>query len=213
MSILRFALVCIMAWGAFHFVIAPPAPVLETDIAETHPWPAERPLPTIDAEPMQFDLADDGRPFAVGETDIHLTPKATFELRARVLSTRNYRLGRESRVSPRDLALGWGPMADDEILEGIRITQSGRWYTWRAGTLPMPRQAIDRHSSNMHMIAGNPAAMSDLKRVRTGDEITLRGHLVDVADGDGGIWRTSTSRTETGAGACEIVLIESLIIH
>lgn len=37
-----------------------------------------------------------------------LTPLASFNIRARVLSTENYYFGREADLSPIDLALGWG---------------------------------------------------------------------------------------------------------
>lgn len=186
---------------------------METPIAAEYPFSVERPLPQLDAEPQQTDLNDSNRSFPASGTDYLFSPQATFELRARVLGARNYRLGMESRVSPRDLALGWGPMARDEVLQEIRVSQSGRWYTWRADSLPIPRSEIDRHSSNMHMIAGNDDVLRVLKRVRKDDEITVRGHLVNVSDDRGGSWRTSTSRTDTGDGACEIVLIDELIIH
>ena len=213
MPYFRLALIAIVGWAAFHFLIAPPAGVMETSISAEHPFSVERPLPRLETEPQQVDLDDRDRRYPAQGTDYLFSPQATFELRARVLSTRNYRLGMESRVSPRDLALGWGPMAQDEVLADIRISQSGRWYSWRARSLPIPQADINRHSSNMHMIAGNEDALRALKRVRQDDEITLRGHLVNVSDGSGGRWRTSTNRTDTGAGASEIVLIDELIIH
>jgi hypothetical protein len=46
--------------------------------------------------------------------------------------------------------------------------------------------------------------------VRAGDQIRLRGYLVRVAASDGWQWRSSLTRDDTGAGACELVLLESL---
>jgi len=49
---------------------------------------------------------------------------------------------------------------------------------------------------------------SVLGRLRAGSVVTLSGRLVDIEGGDGGM-RTSLSRGDTGAGACEILLAES----
>ena len=38
----------------------------------------------------------------------------------------------------------------------------------------------------------------------------MNGYLVDVDHESGWRWRTSMSRTDTGAGACEIVYVESV---
>ena len=47
-----------------------------------------------------------------------------------------------------------------------------------------------------------------LGRLRAGSVVELRGQLVDIEGGEGGM-RTSLSRADTGAGACEILLAES----
>ena len=47
-------------------------------------------------------------------------------------------------------------------------------------------------------------------QLREGDVIVLQGYLVDVDHESGWMWRTSMSRTDTGAGACEIVYVESI---
>ena len=47
-----------------------------------------------------------------------------------------------------------------------------------------------------------------LGRLRTGSVVELRGQLVDIEGSEAGM-RTSLSRSDTGAGACEILLAES----
>ncbi len=59
--------------------------------------------------------------------DYVVRPLATFDIKARVLSRKRYLLGRESDLAPIDLALGWGQMSDEQILEHFSISQSGRW--------------------------------------------------------------------------------------
>jgi hypothetical protein len=59
-----------------------------------------------------------------------ITPLATFEVEARVLSREDYRMGREADLAKTDLALGWGRMSDKAVLDQIEIGQSNRFYHW-----------------------------------------------------------------------------------
>jgi hypothetical protein len=145
--------------------------------------------------------------------DYRITRRARFEINARVLSKEPYYMSREADLSPFDLALGWGVMSDQSVLDQIDISQSGRWYRTRFELPPpIPDQQIISNSSNMHMIPARDDIGRSLKKLREGDIITLRGYLVDVDHDSGWHWRTSMSRQDTGGGACEIVFVESLDI-
>jgi hypothetical protein len=164
----------------------------------------ERPLAD---EPIQIELADVP---ALDWNGMQLQPRALFGLESRVLGTRNYRFGRETDVSTLDVALGWGRMADPEIVSRFSISQSGRFYFWRAKELPIPATEVVRSSANMHMIAANEAVRRELRRLDTGDQVRLHGVLLDLQWPDGGYWKTSLTRDDSGAGACEIVWVHRL---
>ena len=134
----------------------------------------------------------------------------SFAIEARVLSRENYTLGREADLSPTDLALGWGPMADEQVLNDFQFSQRNRWYFWKAQHLPIPRKDITNNSANVHIIPGNALAAHALEKVRPNDRIRLVGRLVDVDANDGWRWRTSRSRSDTGKGSCEILWLERL---
>ena len=135
-------------------------------------------------------------------------------LDARVLSKKRYRMDRESVISPYDLALGWGRMSDQAVLDRLDISQGSRWFRWRwYNSSPLPEKEIIASASNFHIIPGNDAVRDALGRIRTGHIITLRGELVRVTDPEGWSWVSSTSRTDTGKGACELVWVEQLTIH
>ena len=160
--------------------------------------------------PKQVDMQPSG--FMLDE--YQLTRRAQFQIRARVLSTEPYYLNRTGDVSPIDLALGWGVMSDQAILDQIKISQSSRWYRTRYELpAPVPESEIISNSSNMHMIPARKSIERKLKKVRIGDIITITGFLVDVDHDSGWWWRTSMSRTDTGDGACEIVYVESLDVE
>jgi hypothetical protein len=137
-----------------------------------------------------------------------LTVRADYQITARVLAHERYRLDALADLVPEDLALGWGPMSDNQILRDIDISQSNRFYYWRAPSrLPISAQAVGTHSANTHVIPQNPMIARQLSRLRTGQVVTLSGQLVDAVRDDGGSIRTSLVRTDTGAGACEVLLV------
>jgi hypothetical protein len=134
-----------------------------------------------------------------------ITPLARFAATARVLSRENYHLGREADLSPVDLALGWGPMSDQTVVDRIRIRQSGRFYYWRVDQFPIPRRDIERNSANMHFIPADDSLAKRISKVPEGALVRLEGMLVNVDASDGWYWRSSLTRDDTGGGACELV--------
>ena len=159
------------------------------------------------SEPLQ-EAVDDAPVMAYG--DYRLRQLADFDIRARVLGRSRYRWDEVADLSPVDLVLGWGPMSDSDVLAEISITQSGRFYYWHVDRFPIPRADIERHSANMHMIPATDAIADQLDSVRPDELIHIRGRLVEATRGDGLIWRSSLTRNDVGAGACELVWVEQL---
>jgi hypothetical protein len=162
--------------------------------------------PTAPAEPRQTEMD------AV-QTVVHgrwrLTARAHYEITARILSREDYRFDLLSDLVPEDLALGWGPMSDNRVLGAFEITQSVRFYSWRPiKELPIPRQDVIEHSANTHVIPADPDVRFQLSRLRVGQVVHLTGFLVDAARNDGVTVHTSLTRTDSGAGACEVMLVE-----
>jgi hypothetical protein len=142
-----------------------------------------------------------------------ITPLADFTITARVLSRENYYLDRAADLSPADLALGWGPMADSAVLDKISISQSGRWYHWHVDEFPIPRREIETHSANMHMIPADSAVAGQLTHVHKDNIISLHGKLVRINANDGWHWQSSLTRDDTGDGSCEVIWVESLAVR
>lgn len=137
-----------------------------------------------------------------------LSPLAGFSAQARVLSRHDYSIGREASLSPTDLALGWQRMEHDWVLSRLDITQGNRWYRyrWREGP-PIPAREIAESSANMHLIPADAAAAASLRAIRPGDRVRIDGWLVEAQSADGWRWRSSLSRSDTGAGACELIYV------
>ena len=135
---------------------------------------------------------------------------ASFDIRARVIAVESYRFDRGAALSPVDLALGWGPMSNGDILKQISFSQGGRFYRWWAQKFPVPRNVIESHSANMHMIPADDDIERRLKSTRAGNLVHIKGYLVEATSKDGFRWKSSLSRSDTGAGACELIWVESL---
>jgi hypothetical protein len=177
-------------------------------------WPESeisRPPGVLVPEEPHQRLTPNGLSWHQGEYVI--TQLAEFQVRARVLHIERYSSGRESDLSPLDLALGWGPMSDSNVLDHMSISQGHRWYEWSAQRLPIPRNLITANSSNMHMIPSGKGVEETLESLQKGNIILLTGSLVAVKASDGWHWRSSLSRTDDGQGACELVWVEKVDIQ
>jgi hypothetical protein len=140
-----------------------------------------------------------------------LTALAEFSIGARVILAREYGSDRESNLAPVDLALAWGPMASPDVLKALSFSRSGRFYHWRyEGSPPIPHREIELNSANMHMIPSSKEMAKQLRAIKPGDLVRVRGYLVQAAAPDGWGWRSSLTREDTGAGACELVFVQEL---
>ena len=162
------------------------------------------------AEPLQADL-EKATPIVHGRWI--LRPRAQYDITARILSREDYSFDQMADLVPEDLALGWGAMSDNRVLSSFQITQSARFYSWRAKELPIPRQEVIEHSANTHVIPADSTVRAELARLRVGQVVHLTGLLVDGTRGDGAFVHTSLTRSDSGAGACEIMLVEHVEVQ
>jgi hypothetical protein len=69
---------------------------------------------------------------------------------------------------------------------------------------------VIEHSANTHVIATDAHVGLQLKRLRAGQVVRLTGSLVDGLSDDGASIHTSLTRSDSGAGACDVMLVESV---
>jgi hypothetical protein len=194
--ILKVLLLVYIVWGGWNWFTGRPVHPPDGVLA------AEDPLqtPVLDGDKVQ-----------VGRWS--LTVRADYRITARILARERYHFDALSDLIPEDLALGWGPMSDNRVLRGIDISQSNRFYYWRADAgSPMSRNAIITHSANTHVIPQNSTIARQLLRLRPGQVVTLSGELVDGARNDGMWIRTSLVRNDTGAGSCEVFWVSDVSV-
>lgn len=169
--------------------------------------PIDRPAGVlVDRQPLQ--RATNAAPFEFGEFEI--TPRAEYDIEARVLSTEQYKLDGGAKLSPIDFAVGWGPMSDTAVLERFRISQGARFFTIYPDEGAIDIRTALLGSANMHLIPSTGRVRDQLEDVRPGNLVRLRGLLVSVAGPNGYTWNSSLTREDTGAGACELLYVESV---
>lgn len=144
--------------------------------------------------------------------DVAIKPLATFSMSARVLSRADYRWDSLAALVPVDLALGWGRMSDSAVLDRVRISQSGRFFLWSVDQFPIPERELIESAANMHLIPADSTIERAIKRTRVGDVVTFDGYLVRIDWPTGANAVSSLTRSDTGAGACEIVWVENFSI-
>lgn len=165
------------------------------------------PTTALDKEPIQTTLSS-SQSYRLKDYTVY--PQAELHMTARLLGKERYRFDKESDISPIDLALAWGPMANPDVLSQLNISQSGRWVRWRTSSLPLPRKEIDGNIANVHIIPANSRIMDKIGDLKSGDVVRLSGQLVNV-HGDSGLrWNSSLSRTDTGNGACELLVLTNI---
>lgn len=162
-----------------------------------------------------------GQPFqestnapAMQQKGFEIQPVARYEIRAKVLSTERYRTGREADLSPVDFVLGWGPMSDNAVTTQLNISQGSRWYqySWRDAP-PIDPIVIIRTSANTHLVPADDKVKARLLKIRSGEVVRLKGYLINVRHADGWSWRSSLTREDSGAGACELMWVEEAALE
>jgi hypothetical protein len=181
-------------------------------------WWSDRPVHQASgvlakAEPTQTPI---DRAAPLEKNGFAIKPITRYEITARVLSRESYRWDAGAKLVPVDLTMGWGPMSDSSVLSKIEITQSSRWYNSYIPNLnefPVSMDEVNRHTANMHLIAADNAIAKQIRTIRPGKIVNMRGYLVEVSGKDGFTWRSSLSREDSGGGACELMWVESFSVE
>ncbi len=150
--------------------------------------------------------------------DTVITFKASYDIKALVVSTKNYRgTGVFDSLSPKDVALAWGSVAQHNNDINFHWSQSGRWYYWYTdGSVDLTpvgsSSGVSRQSSNNHLIPADDSVREMIGKIKTGDYIEIIGYLVNLkatSSGSGKYYTNSSSlsRNDTGDGACEIIYV------
>jgi hypothetical protein len=181
--------------------------------------------PELYKEPLQFE-AIDKTPIMIeiDGFDYTLTPLYYYEISGLLVHKKDYSwlsIYKRNKALPIDLCLIWGDNVESGVYKSkdLKFTQDFRFcrYRWK-GNLNFNKNEI----SNNHLLISNEYINEEVKGLNRGDQVKIIGRLVNVtaknlSDADSYDPRyfelnTSTTRTDTGKGACEIIYVEDFEI-
>jgi hypothetical protein len=116
-------------------------------------------------------------------------------------------------INIRDICVIWGDNIASEIYRDMLFENT----TWTCWVYWPNRDAAARFNaeqfSNNHLLSDDPTVNRAIMAAEPGDHVALRGVLASYSHSNGKFQRgTSTTRTDTGNGACETVFVEDFRI-
>jgi len=175
--------------------------------------------PRLEDEPRQREIHTPPLVVPYAGVDYRVEPLYDYELYGLVVSYRQHD-GESSmhrwsndHLNMADVCVVWSDTAFSPTLPkldfwngiftcNVQTRDSVAWSNFRMNQL-----------SNNHLISANPFVRDRVAEVRIGDQIHIRGSLARYgAVGNGGLRGTSTTREDSGDGACETILVDSFEI-
>jgi hypothetical protein len=190
-------------------------------------WKAESlPPPTVLRpellqEPEQVAVRERAFQTQVGEVEYTVQPLYRYELTGLVVSRHDSTTWWDSAhaewndaLNAVDLCVVWGANVAGGAYLPLSYS-SGQWTCNVKTDSDAAWQAFDPAAlSNNHLLTDQPELAALMRKVRIGDQIRLRGYLAEYSHSVGGGFQrgTSTTRSDTGNGACETVFVENFEI-
>lgn len=131
-----------------------------------------------------------------------------YVLEGLVVTRREFRSDAVSAISPLDLGIVWGDLAQPGGVDDIAFSTAPRAIWSR----PAPDADLpddwDHQVTNNHLIPADAAVNAALMAVEVGQHVRIRGYLVAVTGERISAWRSSTRRDDSAIGrGCEIILV------
>ena len=175
-------------------------------------------VPEILDEPQQTRTRE--KPFNAVFNDVEylVEPEYAYDLIGMVVSYRHHDSNSrmhflaQDHLNMMDVCVVWGETAMSRFLHRIRFWNG--IFTCNVSTRDsVAWEAFDMNQlSNNHLISDDEYIRKQVRDIRVGDQIRFRGYLASYSNPSGGKRGTSTTRTDTGDGACETVYVEKFEI-
>lgn len=153
-----------------------------------------------------------------------ITPLFDYEINALLVSKMNYRafsIQKFDKVFPYDLCLIWGSNITSGFYRArsVKFTQDSRWCNAEGcGDIRLNGDDF----ANNHLVVNNSEVEHKLKSLVVGDQIKIKGKLVNVKahllgkagtyDSLNYTWNSGVEKTGLGAGACKVIYVEGMEI-
>lgn len=155
----------------------------------------------------------------IDNTDVEIKYVASYILAGRVVDVQEYFPSKiPNKLSQRDIGVTWGYLAREEYNDRINWYSHGdrflRMRTKDDGSWINKMGGVTSYFSNNHLIPADDEIEKQIKQIKVGDFIKIEGYLsniyFDVGKNGYYTWNSSTSRTDSGGGACEIIYVTKI---
>jgi hypothetical protein len=170
--------------------------------------------PQIEQEPRQRQITKQALTVPYAGVDYRVEPLFSYELYGLVVSYRQHD-GEDSmhrwsndHLNVADVCVVWSETALSPTLP--RLDFWNGIFTCNVQTRDSMAWAnFDmKQLSNNHLISADPFIRDRVAEMRVGDQIRIKGSLVRYGAVGGSLRGTSTTRDDTGDGACETILVD-----
>lgn len=174
--------------------------------------------PEVLAEPAQQPTRAEAFDATYKGVDYLVEPEYDYDLAGMVVSFRHHdgnsrmHFRANDHLNMMDVCVVWGDTASSGLLHKLKFwngiftcnVQTRDQEAWEAFRM--------EQLSNNHLISDDDYIRDKVKDIRIGDQIRVQGYLASYGNEAGGKRGTSTTRTDTGDGACETLFVEKFDI-
>ncbi len=171
----------------------------------------------LKTNPQQYSVNEPGFDFSYQGETYNVDPVADYELYGLVVSHNNIggltdAYHSSKSVDLKDVCVVWGTNVMSDVYQRVTFT-SGAWTCYF--NFENSKDADDfelSQISNNHLLTADVQVQKQIRNLNIGDQIHLQGYLVNYANAQTPtqLRRSSTVRTDTGDGACEVFYLEKL---
>ncbi len=172
-------------------------------------------IENMQKEPLQTTTTNKPFTTAYKEHTYQIEPVFNYEMWGLVVSDHNSDSWMDSDhehwndyINTKDICIIWGKNVLNPLLSKMNF-RNGNWTCYfstkdgEAWRTFKPDQL-----SNNHVIPANPEVQKLIANSRVGDEIRIKGQLVNYSVNKGSARKSSTVRNDRDNGACEIIYVE-----
>jgi hypothetical protein len=182
--------------------------------------PPEELRAELRAEPIQVPVSEPPTDIDVKGVHYRIQRRYSYDLYGLVVSLHHsdtwwdyIHEAASDHINLMDVCVVWGPNAVSGIYREVSFSNSQWECRFSASSMQVWKAFDEDAVSNNHLVTDNAAVARQMRRIHVGDQVRLRGYLINYTTFQGGVPLgtrvSSDTRTDTGNGACEVIYVES----
>lgn len=176
-------------------------------------------LPQLYTTPVQSPTTTPAFQQTINDVTYTVQPHFNYELSGLVTSWHNSNSWLDyvhnywnDYINLKDLCLIWGTNLDNNLYHQLSFRNGSFSCSYNTTNTAAWEMFSEDAVANNHLLAATPEIAKKIMETSSGDQIYLRGYLVDYSTTTGWSRTTSVTRDDRGMGACEIIYVTDYTI-